>query len=543
MKLIKELFNSKYSMIFDRSLVVISVVIGILSFWIFYKTGQNNLADYDSIARLNIARKIYDSMTPGLGQLGGVWLPFPQIFMSPLVFFDFLWHSGAAGAIVSIPSFAGACFLMYKTILFVTGRRIAACIGWFVFITNINLLYYQSTPMSESFFIFCVCGTLYFLIKWAKTLQVSSLLGCSIFLIFTTLTRYEGYFIFIATCLSVIVWSLYRWGIKKYSKIEGTFLLFITLASFGIFLWLLYSFLIFKDPLYFLNLYSGTKSVTLGVQNGTSNGFNFFANKRNIFDSFNHFSWAVFLTNGIFVSTTAIIVIFTVFINNIISYVKTRKVSVTFLVSLIFLVSYSLFVFGYQSGLIPALETPPLSFSTLLDKINNLSRHSNIRYGLLPLPFFALFLGFASSNRWRASVIFTILFLQLFFIFNMNYFLFFNIPKVYNYSEFDYSKWFKKNYDGGNILVSANKHENFMFQTGLTYNHFIYEGSQKYWSDSLKNPTRYAKWIVYDSSLAGDAVTEQVKDFNIIYNNYDLVYISNSLNILKLKSKQLSYED
>lgn len=535
MKFYKQFLNPKSIFFFDSILVLLSLLAGLISFWFYFTSGNNNLADYDSIARLNIARKIFDSLTPGFGQLGGIWLPFPQILMVPFVFVDFLWHSGIAGAFISIPSFVAACYLIYKTVFLITGKRIAAFIGWFVFMTNINYLYYQSTAMSEPFFIFCVCGTLYFLIRWAKMLQISSLLYCSIFLIFTTLTRYEGYFIFLATCLSVIVWSLYSFGIKKYTKIEGTFFLFFTLASFGIFLWMFYSFLIFKDPIYFLHLYSGTKDAALGLQQTANNSINIISNKRNIWDSFNRFSWAVLLTNGIFVSLTAIMVFFVVFINNIILYIKSRKITLMFLVPLIFLVSYGLFVFGYYGGLIPPIETPALALGTLLDKINNFSRHSNIRYGLLPLPFFALLLGFASSSRWRAGIIFVLLITQLYFIFNTKYFFFYEIPKVYKFSQLDYSTWMKHNYDGGYILVSANRHENFMFQTGLPYNSFIYEGNQKYWYRSLEDPASLARWVVYDSALSGDAVTEQVKNFDIIYNKYDMVYKSKTVRIYKIK--------
>ena len=39
----------------------------------------------DSISRLNIARKVVDNITPGLAQLGNVWLPLPQIVLLPFI--------------------------------------------------------------------------------------------------------------------------------------------------------------------------------------------------------------------------------------------------------------------------------------------------------------------------------------------------------------------------------------------------------------------------------------------------------------------------
>ena len=55
----------------------------------------------DAEAHLNHARRLIDSRTPGLDQLGTVWLPLPHLLALPLVSDDRLWHSGLAGAIPS----------------------------------------------------------------------------------------------------------------------------------------------------------------------------------------------------------------------------------------------------------------------------------------------------------------------------------------------------------------------------------------------------------------------------------------------------------
>src|SRR5438105_3858191 len=38
----------------------------------------------DGRSKLNMARRIFDSQTPGFGQIGGVWLPLPQLIMALL---------------------------------------------------------------------------------------------------------------------------------------------------------------------------------------------------------------------------------------------------------------------------------------------------------------------------------------------------------------------------------------------------------------------------------------------------------------------------
>src|SRR5260221_1246868 len=61
----------------------------------------------DAAAHLNIARRVADSRTPGLDQLGTVWLPLPHLLMAPLAGDNRLWRTGIAGAIPS-----AGCFVL-----------------------------------------------------------------------------------------------------------------------------------------------------------------------------------------------------------------------------------------------------------------------------------------------------------------------------------------------------------------------------------------------------------------------------------------------
>ena len=54
--------------------------------WFFYSRGW--LLYYgDAEAHLNIARRIFDSQTPGYDQIGTAWLPLPHWLMLPFVAF------------------------------------------------------------------------------------------------------------------------------------------------------------------------------------------------------------------------------------------------------------------------------------------------------------------------------------------------------------------------------------------------------------------------------------------------------------------------
>ena len=45
----------------------------------------------DAVAHINISRKVFDSQTPGLLQLGTVWLPLPHLLMIPFLLSNWMW--------------------------------------------------------------------------------------------------------------------------------------------------------------------------------------------------------------------------------------------------------------------------------------------------------------------------------------------------------------------------------------------------------------------------------------------------------------------
>src|SRR5579885_2734045 len=72
----------------------------------------------DAEAHLNIARRIFDSRTPGYDQIGTVWLPLPHLLSAPLAMNDRLWRTGLAGAVVS-----SICFVIGGGLLFGAVRQ------------------------------------------------------------------------------------------------------------------------------------------------------------------------------------------------------------------------------------------------------------------------------------------------------------------------------------------------------------------------------------------------------------------------------------
>jgi hypothetical protein len=172
--------------------LVLLAVIGIASAAWFYKYGY--LLSYgDAEAHLNTARRIVDSRNPGYDQVGSPWLPLPHALMLPFVGNDHLWQTGLAGTIPGV-----ACFVLAGTMLFAAARRVfqstaAAVCTVALFALNPNLLYLQSTPMTEAVFFMTLCGLLYCTVAFHSTQSILAVLGAAIFSITASLTRYEGW--------------------------------------------------------------------------------------------------------------------------------------------------------------------------------------------------------------------------------------------------------------------------------------------------------------------------------------------------------------
>src|SRR6267154_287521 len=79
----------------------IALLVSMFSF--FYYFQHSALLLYgDTVAYINIARRVFDSQTPGPLQLGTVWLPLPHILMLPFIVSHRMWQTGIGGAIPSL---------------------------------------------------------------------------------------------------------------------------------------------------------------------------------------------------------------------------------------------------------------------------------------------------------------------------------------------------------------------------------------------------------------------------------------------------------
>ncbi len=160
----------------------------------------------DAVAHLHIARRVIDSHRPGLSQLGSVWLPLPHLLMIPFVTIYAWWANGIAGLIPSALSYIAGCAGIYRLARNWL-RPVAAAAALTFFALNANLLYLQTTAMTEPLFLCEMIWLAVWLVEWRTSLnkdpqRADRLLWCiAIVLVAAVFTRYDGWI------LALLAWS------------------------------------------------------------------------------------------------------------------------------------------------------------------------------------------------------------------------------------------------------------------------------------------------------------------------------------------------
>jgi hypothetical protein len=121
---------------------------GTFAAWHYHRLGLT-LSHYDARGHLVVARRIADSITPGWQQVGAVWLPLPHLLNAIPVQSDLFYRTGASAVAISVVSYAVTAGAIGWILLMLTSSIPASVAGAAVFALNPNVLYLQSTPMTE----------------------------------------------------------------------------------------------------------------------------------------------------------------------------------------------------------------------------------------------------------------------------------------------------------------------------------------------------------------------------------------------------------
>jgi hypothetical protein len=264
-------------------LMWLAIFVSVFSFLFFYRHGDVLLYG-DAVAHINIARRVFDSKTPGLLQLGTVWLPLPHLLIMPFVLSKQMWQNGSGGSIPSMAGFVFGVLGIFRLVRVALGRdgevvgaakdegaKLGAWAAALVYGANPNLIYMQATAMGESLYLaFFIWAVLYFA-EFARggVKADRSLMKSGLCLFAACLTRYDGWFLAgVLVVGAVVTWA----KAPPFDKLRAGFLAkgarngapgslvqaprkvvakFVLLAAAGPVLWLAYNAVVYRNPLEF----------------------------------------------------------------------------------------------------------------------------------------------------------------------------------------------------------------------------------------------------------------------------------------------------
>jgi hypothetical protein len=206
----------------------------------------------DAEAHIHIARRLFDSHRPGITQLGSVWLPLPPLLLAPFLMMDRWWRSGFAPVIPSAACYLLACLGFYK-LLRKWVSPTAAAIALALFATNPNLLYLQTTAMTEPLFLCELIWTVLLLTAWYEHLDAEDgrsarlLWAVIAVMIAAVYTRYDGWILAFLAWAAMAVCLVRRGRLLRANFILASVVLLLAPA-----VWMTYNAVVFGDWLDFL---------------------------------------------------------------------------------------------------------------------------------------------------------------------------------------------------------------------------------------------------------------------------------------------------
>ncbi|HXH05032.1 MAG TPA: hypothetical protein VNI83_00420, partial [Vicinamibacterales bacterium] len=116
---------------------------------LFYARAGLTLSHYDARGHLVVARRVIDSLTPGWQQIGAIWLPLPHLLNLLPVQHDLMYRTGASAVALSVLALAAGAGAACAFVAAATGSIAAGVVAAALLLLNPNVLYLQSTPMTE----------------------------------------------------------------------------------------------------------------------------------------------------------------------------------------------------------------------------------------------------------------------------------------------------------------------------------------------------------------------------------------------------------
>jgi len=247
---------------------VISALISLASLVFYFRRGAILLYG-DAVAHINIARRVFDSQTPGVLELGTVWLPLPHLLDTPLIANDWMWRTGLGASLPSMAAYVAGTLGIF---CLVRGHasRFSAWIASLTYALNPNLIYMQATAMTEALYLALFIWAVAYLSSFVQIATQNAAIQneggqdeagqkhrgrrllerCAMMVSAAMLVRYDGWFLMVAVAAAFLLmsWSRATSGWWRRGAIHSFLLMGLTAG-----VWLAYNHGAFWNALEFMD--------------------------------------------------------------------------------------------------------------------------------------------------------------------------------------------------------------------------------------------------------------------------------------------------
>ncbi|HSE41312.1 MAG TPA: glycosyltransferase family 39 protein [Acidobacteriota bacterium] len=435
---------------YGKILIICAIGLSVLMLYLSITNDFHN-AHFDSKGHQLVARRIADNLSPGWIQIGAFWLPLPHVLYYPLVKNDWIYFNGFGGILFSVLSYLFSVVLLFRMLKHIVDPT-SAFIGTTLYMINTNILYLQTTSLTEGLSIVFSLAAVYFFVRYEVTQVKKWLIIASVISAFGVLIRYENWFTFgMMGLLMILLHIKSKRGFRKILT-DGLILGIPNFAAIALTFWINWrttgSMLVdvsakFTDwqpgqgsylLSFFVALYTAGKLIS--------------------------FEWAI-------ATVAAFILMF-----------KRKFRQPAFIASLAIIGPLILYLIQYHDG-----------------------HPTRIRYGLLLVPACYFFLSHFPERSKLMRYLFLVFAL---FINTSSYFGKFEASELLEESLRDTTNlslqsdllWYLKQHDDGSlILVAMGEIAPVVYDLKLPIKRFIHEGAKPWWNDARKEPEKYAGWV------------------------------------------------
>jgi hypothetical protein len=480
----------------------ITAVISLGALIFYYRQGALLLYG-DAVAHINIARRVFDSRTPSLLQLGTVWLPLPHLLDIPFIVNDHMWQTGLGASVPSMAAYVVGTLGVFRLVRGLASRS-AAWVAAMVYALNPNLIYMQATAMTESLYLaFFVWSAVYFA-EFVRNARENaersgkSLKKCGLMVSAAMLVRYDGWFLaaVIATAVLGVLWRQRLFA----PALRRSFATFILLTGLTGALFLAYNFLVFGNALEFAN---GPNSAHAIQERSKTATMPTYPGEKTPRDATLQFlkTCRLNMAEGQYESW--------IFAVALVALLAAVYFSRRYLVWTILLVPVPFYILCIAWGSVPIYQPHWWPYS-----------YYNVRYGLQLLPavavFFALaceFLGnFISSTRVNLAA--ALLIAISYFSVWQNKPICLREAQVNGRERLAFEQQLadalKSLPKSASLMMDCSSHPGAMQMAGIPFRRVLRESNHPAWENALAHPGQSADYVI---AFPGDAVASAVNRF------------------------------